>query len=367
MTADTTTKISDFLRDAQVRVGQLTASMAASGNEGSTMYQEQYTQRKALYDFITILYDKYAAPMSDGLTTFLIAPPLADMDSTKYPAWTDREIVDEIEYLRWYGQLTYNPASVFIAYYTQIIEVQAIELISGGNWDPTTNTPLLLDSAIPADGFFYTVINCDDGFRFQSALLFNNSPIVFFTNDTILSNGVFWKVLRGDRFTSIVDWVAGNYTHTNEYVWSSHNGPRQLFRLVNGARPYTSSNIANEEATGDWLSITDVTYPLSQNTAASGVIVLDLKRLRKPLLYGSVSIGENKTLSLLNTINNSELYFKFTLTNTWVLTMPSSFKMSDVQWDSVAKTWSPIQAGEYEMFGTFTNGEWLVRIVGPYA
>lgn len=313
MTADTLAKISDFLRDTEVRVGHLTYLINSLMDEGSLDWDDAYRQRKALMDFYEILNDRYALPFKDStsITTFLQAPPVGNMDTTKYPAWTDREIVDEIDYLRWYGQLTYTTGTS-VGYFTKSITSTAVvaPLLSLlGFWDPNINNPLLADTVVPAQGSYYLVINADDGVRFKDPTLFGNSPIVFFTNDIVYSTGTVWKVLRGDRFAPTVE--------------------------------------------------------LQQDVSASP-IVFDLQNLREPVFYASASIAGPKTWSLANAVHNRKFSFKFTLTDAWVQTLPASVKMSDVQWDPVAKTWSPIEGGEYLAEGTLSNSEWLVRITGPY-
>src|SRR5258705_3878072 len=166
MTAETLTKVSDFLRDAQVRVGQLTSLINSLRDEGSISYQEAYNQRRALINFVEILYDPYAAPTHDGINTFLQASPLARMDSAKFPSWTDREIVDEIDYLRYYGQLSYTTGT-FAGYFSQstVTFTSSILLSLQGFWDPNTNVPTLADTVIPTHGYYYLVINADDGVR----------------------------------------------------------------------------------------------------------------------------------------------------------------------------------------------------------
>lgn len=132
MTAEVATKVSDFLRDAQARVGELTYQMITLRDEGSTMYARMHEMRKALYDFMKVLNDKYAI-FIDSTTTFIQADGL----SSRWDPWTDREVVEEIEYLRFSCQLEVLPFFVFVGYYPQIIaELPSSGFVPGTGWTP---------------------------------------------------------------------------------------------------------------------------------------------------------------------------------------------------------------------------------------
>lgn len=132
MTAEVALKVSDFLTDAQARVGELTVQMTTMRDEGSTLYEELHEMRKALYDFMKILNDKYAT-FKDATTTFIQAAGL----SSRWDPWTDREIIEEIEYLRFACGLIRLPFFVFVGFYPQIIaEIPSAGFIPGTGWTP---------------------------------------------------------------------------------------------------------------------------------------------------------------------------------------------------------------------------------------
>lgn len=116
MTTSVITAVQAFLRDAQARVGVLTGLMIALEEQGSQQYEDYANQRKALYDFMEILNDNYTTFIDSPVYTFLQAVQL----DSKYPPWTDREILQEIDHLRSYGQLITLPFYVFVGYYPQV-------------------------------------------------------------------------------------------------------------------------------------------------------------------------------------------------------------------------------------------------------
>lgn len=132
MTAEVALKISDFLRDAQAKVADLTWKMIVLRDAGDPTYQDYYLQRKALYDFMKICNDKYTF-FYDDTTTFLQATGLTQ----RFPDWTDREVIDEIEYLRFFGQLETLPFFVFVGYYPTILaEIPSSGFGPGSGWTP---------------------------------------------------------------------------------------------------------------------------------------------------------------------------------------------------------------------------------------
>lgn len=134
MTAAVATKISDFLRDAQAQVGALTISMIALRDEGSTDYEEMRHQRKLLYDFMKVLNDKFIG-FIDNTTTFIQGKGL----DLHHPAWTDREVISEIEFLRVECELVTLPFFVFVGYYPQIIgSLPGAGFVPGTGWTPPT-------------------------------------------------------------------------------------------------------------------------------------------------------------------------------------------------------------------------------------
>jgi hypothetical protein len=104
--------ISDYLRDAQYRIAQLGIEIDNKRDEGEEdpLFALLREKRKALIDFMEIVYDPYHL-YQDGGYNFLAAPT----------AWTDREIAAEVEYLRDFADMTRIPYGVFTGYYPTIV------------------------------------------------------------------------------------------------------------------------------------------------------------------------------------------------------------------------------------------------------
>lgn len=104
--------ISDFLRDAQYRVSELTIKIDEKKDEGEEdpNFILLKAKRKALIDFMELVYDPFHLFIDDEYN-FLKAAT----------AWTDREISAEIEYLREYTDMTRIPYGVFTGYYPTIL------------------------------------------------------------------------------------------------------------------------------------------------------------------------------------------------------------------------------------------------------
>lgn len=123
--------VAEFLRDAQYRIGELTQEMFELRDEGSFLYAEKYDQRRALITFMEIVYDNYALFVDSGYN-FLSA----SLDDT-HPAWTDREIRYEIDYLRAFARMAQYPYLVFTGYYPEIIgNIMGSGGGSGPGWNP---------------------------------------------------------------------------------------------------------------------------------------------------------------------------------------------------------------------------------------
>lgn len=108
-------------------------------------------------------------------------------------------------------------------------------------------------------------------------------------------------------------------------------------------------------------------YILDQATpsTAGSTITLDMNSQIQRMFVGSASFATAKTLALSNTTNALVFNFSYTVTNVAaVITMPSSFVMSDPNFDG--DDWVPPLTGNYEMGGTFDGTNWLVKIAGPY-
>ena len=116
--------ISDFLRDAQYRVSQLTIEIDEKRDEGeeNPNFIIRKAKRKALIDFMELVYDPLHFFIDDGYN-FLKAEE----------EWTDHEIAAEIEYLREYTNMTRIPYGVFSGYYPTILVSILGTNINAGN------------------------------------------------------------------------------------------------------------------------------------------------------------------------------------------------------------------------------------------
>lgn len=120
--------ISEFLRDAQYRIAQITISlknMRKDGNDDPNYYLLQ-EKRRALIDFMEMIYDSHHK-FVDGGYNFLAASV----------AWTDREIIAEAEYLRNYADMVRIPYGVFVGYYPTILNNILGDGFGGGTTLPT--------------------------------------------------------------------------------------------------------------------------------------------------------------------------------------------------------------------------------------
>lgn len=97
-----------------------------------------------------------------------------------------------------------------------------------------------------------------------------------------------------------------------------------------------------------------------------GVITLDMAGMKQKAFVGSASFATAKTIAFANA-NNATLipYFRFVLTGTPAITLPGPCKLEQFQGDS-QNVFQPQFVGEYEFFITHYNGQFRVRVHGPY-
>lgn len=107
---------------------------------------------------------------------------------------------------------------------------------------------------------------------------------------------------------------------------------------------------------------------LSTVVTTGSNITLDFGLLPGFIFNGFVSFSAPKSILLSNNTNARSLNFFFSITNVAaVLTLPNEFKMDDIRWDDIAKTWTPDDIGRYKMCAVFDGNFWNVdRIMGPY-
>ena len=114
----------------------------------------------------------------------------------------------------------------------------------------------------------------------------------------------------------------------------------------------------------EWVDVSEV-----DTTGATITLDMDTRRMRS--FYGSDVVDGNRTISFDNAgVALVVPSFRFEVDDLHVFTFPGNTKMSDALWDSSAKTWTPMDIGEYEMQATYDalspTGTWFVKIFGPF-
>jgi hypothetical protein len=123
--------IDNFLRDAQYRVGTLSAEIDEIGDDGSYRYEELFFKRLELTLFMDVVYEgKWY--ITDGYNHI----QYTTTSGTK-TGWTEREVIQEIEHLRYYTEMNEVPFVTFTAHYPQIVN----PIGSGGSGSGTGSLP----------------------------------------------------------------------------------------------------------------------------------------------------------------------------------------------------------------------------------
>jgi hypothetical protein len=132
--------IDDFLRDAQYRIGELSSEIDDVEDNGSTQYRELYEKRMQLITFMDIVYEgKWY--IVDGYNHIQYTTTAGTEDM-----WTEREVIQEIERLRYYTSMNEMPFINFTAHYPQIVN----PIGSGGSGNGGN-----LPAGLPGDTIFY--------------------------------------------------------------------------------------------------------------------------------------------------------------------------------------------------------------------
>lgn len=102
-------KIQDFLRDSQWRIAELSILMDDSDSKDTPDYKSMDHKRFQLYQFMDIIY--YGRnKVYNNEYNFLPA----NID------WSEKEIEEEIEYLRAFTNMNNTPSLEFVGYYTKL-------------------------------------------------------------------------------------------------------------------------------------------------------------------------------------------------------------------------------------------------------
>lgn len=92
----------------------------------------------------------------------------------------------------------------------------------------------------------------------------------------------------------------------------------------------------------------DELYPdIVSYSTAGATITLDCNNQIKRTFTPSADIGAAKTWELDNETNMQIAVFGFTMTSLDAQTFPADFFMSNSQWLTGPKTWTPLDLGEY--------------------
>lgn len=108
--------INNFLRDAQYRIGVLSSEIDALEDEGSYQYKLKSRQRLELGTFMDIVYEGKWYITSSGYNHIQYTTSMGEK-----AAWTQKEVTQEIEHLRYYTEMNEVPFITFTAHYPQII------------------------------------------------------------------------------------------------------------------------------------------------------------------------------------------------------------------------------------------------------
>lgn len=133
--------ISNFLRDAQYRIGQLSSEIDAIEDNGSNQYRELLQKRSELITFMDVVYEGKWYITNSGYNHIQYTETLGNKIM-----WTEREVLQEIEYLRYYTTMNEVPFVNFVAHYPQIVN----SIGSGGSGN-VGNLP----AGLPGQTIFY--------------------------------------------------------------------------------------------------------------------------------------------------------------------------------------------------------------------
>lgn len=126
------TKIYEFLRDAQHRIGELTEEIDKDYNIGEIdSPKKRHKHRLELMAFMEVLYE-INWPIEGTSYNHIISHE----DDTYYGEWTEQKILDEIEYLRVHCLMDEKPFMTFVPFYTEFVEISeqdAGNVIGGDN------------------------------------------------------------------------------------------------------------------------------------------------------------------------------------------------------------------------------------------
>jgi hypothetical protein len=99
---------------------------------------------------------------------------------------------------------------------------------------------------------------------------------------------------------------------------------------------------------------------------AGGVITLDMAGFKQKAFVGNASFATPKTIAFTNAGNTTLIpYFRFAITATPAITLPAGCKLEQFQGED-QNIFQPQFVGEYEFYITHYNGQFRVRVHGPF-
>lgn len=123
--------INNFLRDAQYRIGVLSSEIDALEDDGSYRYRLKSRQRLELGTFMDIVYEGKWYITNAGYNHIQYTTAMGEK-----VLWTEKEVIQEIEHLRYYTEMNEVPFITFTAHYPQIVN-----FIGGGGSGSGTGLP----------------------------------------------------------------------------------------------------------------------------------------------------------------------------------------------------------------------------------
>lgn len=106
---------------------------------------------------------------------------------------------------------------------------------------------------------------------------------------------------------------------------------------------------------GNFIELQDV-------DTSGAAIVLNLNSAQQKTFAGDSTIAAPAEISLANAQNGREFFMTLTIDAGVALTLPDDFEMDNALWDPVAKTWTPLDAGNYLMHVVWNGAAWYCSI-----
>lgn len=114
-----------------------------------------------------------------------------------------------------------------------------------------------------------------------------------------------------------------------------------------------------------WSSINVV--DLNTTSTAGSTVTLNCNNQYQRMFAGSATFSSAKTMAVSSTTNTRVFDFNFEVTNVAAtLTLPSIWLMSDSNFNTGTRIWTPPAIGKYEMSGTFDGTNWKIKIGAPF-